>query len=118
MSQCELSTDTFDNWYENYPRKEAKLAAHRAYLRAIKSGVAHQKLVDGLARFNEYIVKRGTERKYIPLPATWINAGRYDDVYEEQSPCLPMQKVIYWQEKYRRDPTLVPAGIVKLLGLS
>lgn len=117
MQQCELSTGTFDAWYAEYPRKEAKLAAERAYVRARKNGVTHEKLVDGLAKFNEYIRKRGTERKYIPLPATWINAGRYDDVYEEQTAGLPMQKVIYWQEKYRRDPTLVPAGIVKLLGL-
>lgn len=97
MNKCELST--FDAWYAEYPRKEAKLAAQRAYMRALKNGVTHEKMVDGLARFNEYVQKRGTERKYIPLPATWINAGRYDDEYEEAKAngLLPRQ-ILYWQD--------------------
>lgn len=60
----------FDIWYNNYPRKEAKLAAKRAYDKAIKNGASHETLVEGLARFNAHLESQPREKKFIPLPAS------------------------------------------------
>ena len=73
----------FDEFYSLYPRKEAKGKAEPAYKKAIKEGIAHEEIIRGLKAFNERIRKEGTEKRYIPLPASWLNAERWADKHEE-----------------------------------
>jgi hypothetical protein len=70
--------DPFDAWYESYPRKEAKPKARAAFKRAVKS--AGLPLISaGLSRWVAYWEADQTERRFIPLPATWLNAERWND---------------------------------------
>jgi len=73
----------FDEWYSVYPRKEAKQAAKRAFNAVLKSGlVAFPVLIERTKAFaaaKNWPALSESERKYVPLPATWLNAGRYDD---------------------------------------
>jgi hypothetical protein len=82
--------DEFDQWYSKYPKKEAKDAARKAFAKARKSA-SLQELLDGLDRYAAAVA--GKQREYIALPATWLNAGR-------------------WQDEIAVQPTLsvVPAG--------
>lgn len=83
----ETETETeymFDEFYALYPRKEARGKAEPAYKKAIKEGAIHEEIIRGLKSFNEKIRKDGTERRFIALPASWLNAERWKDEYEEK----------------------------------
>lgn len=77
----------FAAWWEAYPRKVAKEAARKAYAAAVgrimgddhqDRGAAVAKLLEAVGAFADSKQGRG-ELKFIPYPATWLNAGRYDD---------------------------------------
>lgn len=73
----------FEIFWSKYPRKEAKLYARTVFERAIKSGaVRADQLVAAAERFARHV--DGKDTQFIPLPATWINAGRWDDEYESK----------------------------------
>ncbi len=67
--------------YDAYPRKVGKAAALKAIDRAIKSGAITADTL--LAKVKAYAAAVATwpeaDRQFIPHPATWVNAGRYDD---------------------------------------
>jgi hypothetical protein len=73
-----ISTAPFDEWYSLYPRKEARRAAEKAYWAALKRATAEE-IRDGLKRSMIKWKMDGTERRYIPLPASWLNANRWMD---------------------------------------
>ena len=62
---------SFDLWWEAYPRKEAKGSARKAYEKAIKK-VAPDSL---LKLTNAFAFDK--ETRFIPHPATWLNAERW-----------------------------------------
>jgi hypothetical protein len=79
--------DGFAEWWTVYPHKVAKLKAQDAYAKALKRIVAADtldqpgavaKLLAAVKAFAASEQGRG-EQQYIPYPATWLNAGRYDD---------------------------------------
>ena len=72
-------SDEFDAWYALYPRKVAKGAARKAYAKAIK--LASQ---DVLCAAVTALAGKGTEKQFIPYPATWLNQERWLD--EESKP--------------------------------
>ena len=94
----------FENWYKMYPRKEAKINAEKAYTKAVKNGVSHEKLTEGLSRFNAHLDSQPREKKFIPLPASWLNAGRWEDEYQDRSSggCLTGAQVLKWQSWIQR----------------
>jgi len=63
----------FDEWWPFYPRKDAKDAARKSYAAAIKAGATPEELLSGVKR---YPFNRD-EPKYIPMPTTWLNQGRW-----------------------------------------
>jgi len=68
--------DEFSQWYSRYPRKEAKEAARKAFTKATKTA-SLQELLDGLDRY--VVATKDEKRNFIALPATWLNAGRWQD---------------------------------------
>lgn len=68
--------DTFDAWWSSWPRKEAKAKAKTAYARAVKTIDP-----DELLRLTaEWFRRRpDLQPKYVPLPASWLNARRWED---------------------------------------
>jgi hypothetical protein len=67
-------TDLFADFYDAYPRKEAKRKAEQAWRAAIKRGADPADILLGLQRF-----EFSPDRKFIPLPASWLNADRWAD---------------------------------------
>lgn len=63
----------FEEWYEIYPKKVAKVAAEKAYRNA--------KLPDNILDLTRgyALSQNGKEKKYIPNPATWLNGKRWED---------------------------------------
>ena len=69
------SEKDFDEWYSAYPRHEAKGAARKAYATARKKA-DHATLLAGAKRFS---ANPPSDPKFIPLPASWLNAERWAD---------------------------------------
>lgn len=70
----------FDGFWQHYPRKVGKLAAQRAFEKALKLTTV-ENIQKALHTLNQEV--RGKDPQYIPHPATWLNQGRWDD---EQAP--------------------------------
>ena len=74
-SKPAASTD-FDTFWAQYPRKVGKIAGKKAFDKAIKLTTLEQ-LLQGVE-----LLKRetaGKELEFIPHPASWLTAGRWDD---------------------------------------
>ena len=69
-------SDFFSEFWSLYPRKKAKDAAHRAYLKALK-GIDHGTILASLADQISWGVF--DEPEFSPHAASWLNAGRWSD---------------------------------------
>jgi hypothetical protein len=64
--------------YKAYPRHVAPQDAYRAIEKALKVR-AFDDLLVAVQNWSRKCAREGKEEQYIPHPATWFNAGRYDD---------------------------------------
>lgn len=79
----------FESFWKIYPRKDgSKSKAQEKYLAAIKSGVNHEELQQGLEKYIEHIKATGTEKQFIAHGATWLHQKRWEAEYETQQPEL------------------------------
>jgi len=67
--------DEFIDWYLEYPRKESKGVAEKAYVKARKFASAED-LVEGAIRYRE---DPNREQQFTKLPATWLNGKCWED---------------------------------------
>jgi len=67
--------DEFIDWYLEYPRKESKGVAEKAYAKARKFASAED-LVEGAIRYRD---DPNREQQYTKLPATWLNGKCWED---------------------------------------
>lgn len=71
-----LGEQGFDDWYALYPRKEDKGRARKAFTSALKKTTIDV-LLAGVRAYAREV--EGREKKYIKLPATWLNAEAWDN---------------------------------------
>jgi hypothetical protein len=68
----------FKAFWDVYPRKVGRVAASKAYAKAVKT-VSPSTLLDGLKRAcRDWTIAR-TEPRFIPHAASWINGARWED---------------------------------------
>jgi hypothetical protein len=72
----------FDRWYASYPRREARPRAEQAW----------QKLTDAdrkaaLDALDSWPFP--ADKKFTPLPASWLNARRWEDEHQEADAWMP-----------------------------
>jgi hypothetical protein len=67
---------SFDRWWAAYPKKVGKDAARRAWAKATKRADA-DKIIDVTRRY-----PFRDERQFVKDPATWLNAGCWEDDLE------------------------------------
>ena len=75
----------FNDLWNIYPRKERKNDAFKAYSKAIKKGVEHTTIQNGLQSYIEYVKANQTETKYIKQGGTWFNQECWNDEYKIDS---------------------------------
>lgn len=69
-----LIAESFAAWWAAYPRKDDRLKAEPAFSKALKKAEADELIKAA----KEYAIeKQGVEKKFIKLPATWLNAGSW-----------------------------------------
>ena len=79
----------FDDFWRAYPRKGDKAKAKKSWDKAIVDE-SPEVIIEATKRFREE--KRDTERRYIPLPSTWLNQQRWLD-YDHDVAKTGRQKV-------------------------
>jgi len=88
--------DVFDLFWELYPKKEAKGAAAKAFKAASKK-IDPNSIILGLKAQLPILVK--TERQFVPLAGTWLNAERWAD----ESPVDVYDPTDQWARAYRMN---------------
>ena len=69
----------FEELWNIYPKKVGKKDALRHYIRARKSGVSYETILNGLNNYNEYIENQKTPYKYIKDGSSWFNQESWND---------------------------------------
>jgi uncharacterized protein YdaU (DUF1376 family) len=69
----------FQEWYSQYPRKEDRKSAAKAYASARKDGATKEGLLAAVMRYAAECGAKGTERQYIKHPTTWLNKGSWQN---------------------------------------
>lgn len=82
--------DRFPDFYAAYPRKEAKPAAEKSWRRQKLDRIADQVIADVRARLATGGPWHCTDRKFIPLPATYLNQQRWTDEWQASSKTRPV----------------------------
>jgi hypothetical protein len=75
----------FDTFWAQYPRKVGKQAAIKAYARSLKL-TTPDKIIAGVKLLKTETV--GKDADFIPHPASWLNAGRWDDEPSTGKPAM------------------------------
>jgi hypothetical protein len=79
--------NAFDEFWQQYPKKVAKLAAQKAFAQAVKK-TASQEILAGVMR---YAAERdGQDSKFTKHPATWLKSGCWED--EPSPPAQPQRR--------------------------
>lgn len=84
----------FDRFWAEYPRKVGKQAAIKAYTKSLKLTTSEQ-ILAGVKLLRRETA--GKEPEFIPHPASWLNAGRWEDEPTQTKPAAnsPWSKDFY-----------------------
>ena len=80
-------TEDFARFWENYPRKEAKKLAIKAFEKA-KLTTDVNKIIEGAKKYAEFVKTHGIESRYILLAHNWLKQERWNDEYETKTSIL------------------------------
>jgi len=80
-------TEDFARFWENYPRKEAKKLAIKAFEKA-KLTTDVNTLIEGAKKYAEFVKANKIEKRYILLAHNWLKQERWNDEYETKTSFL------------------------------
>jgi len=85
-SAASATDAAFDEFWALYPRKVAKGNARKAFAAAVAAGADPAAIIGGLRVNLQQMTDRiaSGDGRYIKHPATWLNAGCWEDAPEEQ----------------------------------
>ena len=86
-------SESFNQFWEAYPRREGKGQAAKVYASKIKKGMTPDEIQSRLAVYKAQIEASGTEPQYIRHPSTFLN--NLDDYPESARPQPPAEKKEY-----------------------
>lgn len=79
----------FDKFYAAYPRKIARLDAEKAWMQMTRR-YPPETIVSAAERFARSCAEEGTEKHFIPYPASWLRSGRFLDEEPETIKAAPV----------------------------
>lgn len=79
-----LYNDEFEKLWKKYPRKQGKSNALKAYIKARKSGVEYDTILNGIEKYSEYC--QNIDSQYIKHGSTWFNQQCWNDDYAKSQP--------------------------------
>ena len=78
--------DAFDEFWAAYPKKKSKGAARKAWDKLKPSPEMRAMILRSIERAKQSSDWLEADGKYIPYPATWLNAEGWEDGVEEEQP--------------------------------
>lgn len=78
--------DDFADWWRTWPKKVARGSAARAYAKARKTTDAATLLAGAERVAADWATMEPDRRQFVPYPASWLNAERWDDAVTEVGP--------------------------------
>ena len=78
----------FFQFYDLYPKKQGKQSAIKAFEKALKITTIDT-ILQGVNNYKAQIASKNTEMQYVKQPATWLNAGCWDDDYGSTTSTTP-----------------------------
>lgn len=84
----DIADQHFEEWYQAYPKRTAKIAAKKAYIKALSVLAADERVKSGQSTAVDILLcaahsyaqeRRGQDPQYTPAPSVWLNGGRWDD---------------------------------------
>ena len=81
-----LTEQRFEEFWAAYPRKVARKAVLKIWKRLNPSARFHTQILQAIELAKATEQWQRENGRYIPNPQTWINQGRWDDVYPSQIP--------------------------------
>lgn len=84
----------FDDFWREYPRKEAKQEARKAFFSLSPDEVTFARMLEAVKR--QKASDQWRDKQYIPHPATWIRGKRWEDEASSPAPnlCANLKGVI------------------------
>lgn len=79
INNINIYNDEFEKLWKKYPRKQGKSNALKAYIKARKSGVEYDTILNGIEKYSEYC--QNIDSQYIKHGSTWFNQQCWDDDY-------------------------------------
>jgi hypothetical protein len=86
--------DSFDTFWNLYPKKVAKADALKAWKQVLKKKTADEMI--GLTK--AYSESKLPDMTYIPYPASWLNKGIYEAVEVQENKPLQKLKIGKWHD--------------------
>lgn len=83
----------FAEFYATYPRKVARRDAEKAWAKLSLDERA--KALEALPTHIRYWDIKGTEKEFIPYPATWLNGARFEDELD-LAESVPKTAIAWW----------------------
>jgi hypothetical protein len=93
------SDEAFNNFWAAYPRKVGKGAARTAWAKALKRGADPAAIAAAVPKHAAYWRALGTELRFIPYPATWLNSERFDDQLDTPAPTPQQPRQQTYEER-------------------
>jgi hypothetical protein len=86
-------TPEFVEFYEQaYPRREARARARKAWTTAVEAVDDPSEIITAARRHADHYRRVRKERRFIPLPATWLNDERWKDDLPSPAEDAPAQR--------------------------
>jgi hypothetical protein len=80
----EEKNDYFESFWNEYPKKTGKKYALSCWKKVSPSNSLFEKIIQAVKLQKTWPQWNKDDGQYIPNPATWLNQGRWDDVYEDR----------------------------------
>jgi hypothetical protein len=91
----------FDLFWEVYPRRVGKIAARKAFIKAIKTEDAEMIIESARSFAND--PNQPTSKQFIAHPTTWLNEGRWSDGPLPDRVRTAEELAVIAREKYEQD---------------
>lgn len=108
-----VNLSAFDDFWAIYPKKDAKQAAIKAWMKLKPNDDLKNAIIAGVRRDIDGKWK-GAERRYIPNPATYLNGGRWED--EATTDTVEDEYYPTYREYHEGDEFIEPEGCTPVGG--
>lgn len=80
-AEAENTLGDFENFWNVYGKIGNKQQAIKSYNKTLKLGMSHEKIINGVGKYQNYCRSIGQEQRFIKHASTWLNNRGWEDDY-------------------------------------